>query len=659
MGGPADKFWPTFGTSAPFIGLGASCGDSGSLAAAVLNTYGIRCSSSIGGGLPNLDIKRMDAIQVIKLSLLEASANDGQIYEPIMNSDGTVEFLTIGGSDGLSGSDIYYEIQTGTYRESCGGVMITGAMPLGERKDVEWKPIWGDNKQIYDTTLLVNEHCLADDFSQQATIIFNDPHLDSSYEDGIDNLYEITKDNPYDHILGYARYIEWPGSDTDTDAVIKKEDSAKILLPLPAGTLGTLATRPLLDNMGVDNVGCYEAGGVSPEDVEKGVKVEIPSSFRYESVRETKVDKLQAILDVYVVGLEIADMRGVPPSPAEAANPSPEKGSAICTIKVRKSYKECFKLQKGTHYIVGYTGVDGDDKTPYIVFVDNSRTTDPIKIVGTGPTKFNVSPESIWQNNGSLTGEGLILPTGGTHGILVYSVFVSVLLETPSIVVYHPDGRGQRAKTIAESLTYWVAPLISVEKPRPIAFNGTIIDMTDGILDHDPTTTQDLSDTTYEQRLDEMQGNGMALTLSFLNEDQCVKLSGALFEYLNSGDSGGTESTFVCGPNSDVTLGGAGPNGSVINSISYSYQDSNSYTISVNTGPTILGDMSQIEGGPSPMRSEDISAVGTVIQDEGNHINYKVRMDGFGERIAVNLSHHIIRVGDKVACTVHNNPVES
>ena len=658
MAGAADKFWPTFGTSAPFAEV--VCDAGGSLAVDVLNNYGIPCNGGVGGSLPNLDIKRMDAIQVIKLSLLEASANDGQIYEPIMNSDGVVEFLAIGGSGGLSGGDIYYEIQTGTYREYCGGVMITGAMPLSERKDVEWKPIWeGGEKAVYDTTLLVNEHCLSDTFSQQATIVFNDPHLDSSYEDGIDNLYEITKDNPYDHILGYARFIDWPGAETDIDAVIKKEDTARILLPLPAGTLGTLALRPDLSNMGIDTVGCYETGGVTVSDVENGVKLDIPSTFRFESVRETKIDKFQSILDVYVIGTEIADMRGVPPSDADAANKSPEKGSAICTIKVRKSYKECFKLSKGTHYVVGYTGMDSEDKTPYIVFIDNTRTDDPLKILGTAPTKFNISPESVWENNGSSTGEGLILPTGGTHGILVSSIFVSVLLETPSIVVFHPDGSNRKAKTIAESLTYWVAPLVSIERPRPIAFNGDIIDMTESIIDHDPTTTQELTDTAYEQALDEMQGNGMALSLSFLNEGQCAVLSGALFEYLNSGDSGGTESTFVCGPGTDATLGGTGPNGGIINSISYSYQDSNSYTISVNTGPTILGDMSQIEGGPSPMRSEDISAVGTVIQDLGNHINFKVRMDGFGERIAVNLSHHIIRVGDKVACTIHNNPVES
>jgi hypothetical protein len=658
MAGAPDKFWPTFGTTSEFAEV--VCGDGGSLAAAVLSTYGIRCNSQIGGSLPNLDIKRMDAIQVIKLSLLEATANDGQIYEPIMSSEGVVEFVAVGAETGLSGGDIYYEIQTGSYKESCGGVMITGAMPLGQRKAVAWKPIWqGGPKQVFDTTLLVNEHCMTDAFSQQATIIFNDPHLDSQYEDGIDNLYNITKDNAYDHILGYARFIDWPGADTDKDAVIKKEDTAKILLPLPTGTLGTLAQRPDLDDMGYDNVGCYKDGGITVTDVESGVMIEIPQIFRYENIRGTKVDKLQSILDVYVVGIEIADMRGLPPSDPEACNMSPLKGSAICTIKVRKSFKECFKLERGKHYVVGYSGMDGGDKTPYIVFIDNSRTTDPIKIDGKGSTKFNISPESVWQNNGNSVGEALILPTGGTHGIMVSSVFVSVLLDTPSIVVYHPDGKNKKAKTIADELTYWVTPLVSVEMPRPIAFNGDILDMKSSILDHDPTTTQNLTDTPYELALDRMEGNGMALTLSFLNEGQCAKLSGALYSYLNSSNSGGTESTFVCGPDAEAFLGGSGPNGGIVNSITYSYQDSNSYTISVNTGPTILGDMSQVEGGPSPKKTEDISAVGTIIQDMGNHVNYKVRMDGFGERIAVNLSHHILRVGDKVSCTVHNNPVES
>jgi hypothetical protein len=650
-----EDFWATFGKSSEFQVV--ECDSGGSLASNVLSAYGIPCKSSIGGSLPNLDIKRMDAIQVIKLSLLEASASSGDIYEPVVDSDGVVDFIVAGSQGGISGQ-IYYEIQSGSYIESCGGVMVTGAMPLAKRKDVEWKPIWqGGTKEVYDTSMLVNEHCLSADFSQQATIVFNDPHLDSSYEDGIDNLYEINENNPFDHILGYAKYIEMDEQDRK-EAVVKKEDTAKIVLPLTTSTLGTLMKRPDLDNMSIADVRCYESGGTTPTDVEKGVKVEIPSSFRYENVRGTNVDKFHSIVDVYVVGLEINDMRGIPPSLSEAANKSPTKGSAVCTIRVNKSYQECFKLSKGTHYVVGYAG-DGAEKEPYIVFADNSRDKDPIEIKGEGPTPYVIAKDSAWTNNGVSTGQGLILPVGSTHGILVFEVFVSVILETPSIVVYHPDGKNRRAKTIADNLIYWVAPLVSVEEPRPVAFNGSLIDMSEGIVDHDPTTAQALTDTEYERALDTMTGNGMALSLSFLEGEQCATLSEALFAYLNSGGAGGIESTFVCGPGADAQIGGRGPGGGIVNSITYSYQDSNSYTISVNCGPTIVGDMAQIEGGPSPMRSEDISAVGTVIQDMGNHVNYKVRIDGYGERIAVNLSYPIIRVGDKVSCTIHNNPVES
>ncbi len=49
---------------------------------------------------------------------------------------------------------------------------------------------------------------------------------------------------------------------------------------------------------------------------------------------------------------------------------------------------------------------------------------------------------------------------------------------------------------------------------------------------------------------------------------------------------------------------------------------------------------------------------GTVIADLGNHIHYRVRIDGFGEQVAINCQSEVLRVGDKITCTVHNNPVE-
>jgi hypothetical protein len=151
-------------------------------------------------------------------------------------------------------------------------------------------------------------------------------------------------------------------------------------------------------------------------------------------------------------------------------------------------------------------------------------------------------------------------------------------------------------------------------------------------------------------------GGGMTLTLSFLDENQVVRLSGALYEYMNSGD--GVESTYVCGPNCDPDLGGTGPNGGIINSITYSYQDSNSYTVSVNCGPKLVGGMSQVTGGPSPKAAESFSAKGTIIQDMGNHVYFKVRVDGFKDVVAVNMTPTVLRTGDKVNVSIHNNPVE-
>ena len=72
----------------------------------------------------------------------------------------------------------------------------------------------------------------------------------------------------------------------------------------------------------------------------------------------------------------------------------------------------------------------------------------------------------------------------------------------------------------------------------------------------------------------------------------------------------------------------------------------------------MVGGLSTISAGPIMKQAEEVSARGTVIQDMGNHVYYKVRIDGFGDRIAINCCYNVIRVGDKVQCSVHNNPVE-
>lgn len=649
----ADEFWQGFGEDDG--GPRISCDDSGSLAKEVLDTFGIPCSDSAGGGLPGLDIKHMDALQVIKMSLLEEAADTNAIYEPMVNENGTVEFKEVG--SGRGPSDIYYEVQSGTYKERCSGVMVQGKNPMPIRKYAEWKAIWADGqKVIYDTGYMHNS-CVEGDYNQYATIVYDDPHLsDNGYNDGIDNLYNIM--NPWETLIGYAHYTSWPGHDRDKDAVINFSDSAKILIEIPTD-LGKVQKRPLASADLAEQASCFEGmGEVPPAD--DGVEVPLPNHFRFESVRKTTVDKFSGISGVYILGREIEDIRSGPFTNDVADQPSSE--NAKPWARITNNYDEIFTLESGKHYVVNYDNVLNGGN-PSIIFADNSRPLDPIETEYGGTLTFFVDPNCSYAINESgspvLQDTQTVLLTGGTSGILVKQIFVAVDLNTPSIVIYHPDGFNRRAREIAENFVYDVMPLVSYDEPPPIAFNGSLINQEDSVKDEDPTTAQNFSDTEYERALERMDaGGGMTLTLSFLNDSQCSRLSGALYDYMNSGT--GVESTYVCGPNCDAELGGAGPNGGVVNSIVYSYQDQNSYTISVNCGPTLVGgQMSQVDGGPSLKITETVNAKGTIIQDSGNNVYYKVSVDGIGDRIAVNMIPAVLRAGDKVSVAIHNNPVEA
>ena len=247
------------------------------------------------------------------------------------------------------------------------------------------------------------------------------------------------------------------------------------------------------------------------------------------------------------------------------------------------------------------------------------------------------------------------LPTSIDSGILVEQIWVVADLSMWSIKVHDPSGS---AKEIIDTLTYLISPLVETNEPAPVAFNGELLDLIDSIQDHDPTTAQNLEDTEFELALEEMAGGGgLTLSLSFLDEYDIETLSEVLYDYMNSGD--GQETTYVCGPNCTPKLGGYGPNDGIVNSITYSYSDNNSYTISISEGQKIQQDFAQISGVSVMKADEDVSSKGVIIQDMGNHIHFKVRIDGFGERIAINSCPEILRVGDKVSCTLHNVPVES
>ncbi len=659
-----EKFWENFSDGSGFVEVDCADAGQGSLAIRVLDAYSIPYSSSsayIGGELPNFDIKRMDAMQVIRQSLMEYSATEGGIWEPIVDSEGEVEFKNIGTYDSGIEGHIYYQVQTMAYREECKGVMITGGKPLITRKPLDWKPIWGNATPVIYKMDLATTNCMRDSFSQYATIVFPDPHMtDTAYDDGIDNLYEIL--TPYESIVGWVYKKEPPEALVTKDTEITYTASSEI--PIQIGGIGT--ETPYIGNLikqptypRGDQPACWSSIG-EEANYEDGVRVHIPPEFRFTSYRKTKVDTFVGISKVYVVGKDISNMMGWAKGD-KATSPAPTEEDTDVWVTINNSGETVYELTEGIQYTVAYDTDDDGYKIPYIVFADLSKRSDPTTY-GNGKDETGVVMNidrgcAHFDSTDNTKEEGTVLPLAETKGIWVKQIFVVAQLNTPSIVVFDPNGKDNKAMQIAEQMSYTVSPIVIVEEPNPVAFNGTLLDLQQSYQDHDPTTTQDFSDTQMELALDEMDAGGMSLTFSYLDGPQCATLSQSLYEYMNNLD--GIETAYVCDPECDPKLGGVGPAGGIINSIKYSYTDSGSYIISPNEGPRLIGGFSDVSGGPTAKAAESVSAEGIVIQDMGNHIYFKVRIDGFEERIAINCSPEIIRVRDRVSCSVHNNPVEA
>ena len=681
------NFWESYGDSSKLVEV--ECDDAargGSLAVHTLQTFNIPISSSsdTGGNLKNVDIKRMDAMAVINLSLLEATAREGlrrgEIFELIINSAGEAEFIIVG-QEAASLNDIYYQVQSDSYREECSGVLIYGGVTLPAWKELDWKPVWGEGedstKHPYDTTVMAT-NCMFSNYSTHVTITYDDPNLtNSTYNDGINNLYEV--ENPFDKIVGHVYFIHAPDSTIDTQINQANTCTVPIQLGLEwhdgnGPDMGILRPRPSVGEDATRWAECWAGTGANLGDeinfAADAVKIPLPDKMRFEDIRGTTVDKLVKIERILIIGQELSLLHTGATTDSTAAQENPNQENTVTVISMNDISLKVVELEEGKHYVIAYEIEDGV-KQPYVVFAKDARVNEP-KDYGMGSNyMFAASDETGYYQVGE-TGIGTIFPVAENKGYIVNQIWAMVALDSPCITVFDPafnddtaDGTTSLAKTIAETLEYVVAPIIVEEIPAPIVFSkgygAEVVDQIPSQPDTDPTTTQDFTDTPLEIIMDELAGGpGLEVTLSFLkDEDEAVLLDLVenLYELINEDY---VETTYVCGPNTEVGLGEKGPAGGIINNISYSYSDNGSYTISVNEGAKISGNFGGGGGptGPSFKVSESANMRGTVIDSIGNGMFFKVRIDGYGERVAINMANVFVRVGDVVSCSIHNNPVE-
>ena len=240
----------------------------------------------------------------------------------------------------------------------------------------------------------------------------------------------------------------------------------------------------------------------------------------------------------------------------------------------------------------------------------------------------------------------------------------------------HIPGGPPRAQVPNGAYGVTYRPIVIVDEPAPIAYASTdilqsidfqtglpgsrtlpaegIIDQANGIVDSDPTTTQDLSDSDLAILQDNTNGATIDITLPFATAEEAAEIAK---NFLALQREVVTTQSIILGPLSEPRLGQSLPNGAVINEINYSYSDSSQYLITVTAGPKYLT-AGSFQDSQYQLQTEEVTRDGLVLQDLGNGAEYIVRVEGIGEMVALSMVLDEITAGDKVSVKIFNNPVE-
>lgn len=263
---------------------------------------------------------------------------------------------------------------------------------------------------------------------------------------------------------------------------------------------------------------------------------------------------------------------------------------------------------------------------------------------------------SAWQPN--------LLGLSGL-GYAVNRMFIGWEVDRPSVSITDTNGD---ALSYAQSLRVRYAPIILTNLPAPVAYKhkteGTkILDQANTFYDSDPTTCQNVEDTDREKMDELSQGNVINVSFPFCEDGEaCALVAETIFNYMNYGDV--TTYSLTCGPDDNPQLGAmvqGFPSDLRIDSINYSFQDGSSYTVEVTLAPVFasIGSWSITN---TLKQTETVSRPAIVTWTAGDGTNYRVDVKGLGSFYAVNGvkgANRIYYVGDTVGVTLFNVPKEA
>jgi len=635
------------------------------------DVFGLQFNGDIvGSNLPAYDINNRDAYSMIQLSLAD-ELKDERIYECYADGEGNVHFYHINNTSADLGT-VYYSVETTTFRIPCDNVLVYGYDPPptrlindkydlftlvnGEDYNVEpgpgpdglsadgpWYYVYGD--------VFPNCGNFKEGWIEYNKIDWGDPKT-------IENTGLYNKYN-WEELITYAYNIQVPFFQGGSTSVKFMQTSTRIW-PLGLGYDGVVYTA------GVSDIsGAFEKESWI-EDPETNCRVPVNPTHSL-PLPYTDTEKFVSVKDIIIYGYKFDHIFYLHDKGADV-DPTPY---VMTTTKI----PDAIKLRRGTDYVVNDDGICrsaisffSNVKTKYAPFfakknafkyhihpqsviVDQTKVIDPSNPAVIGKLKDNISDANI----AAIYDEGPVFPLNeGQSGYLILEMYVLIEWDNPRM--HFTDERDEVTLANLKTIVVDVLPIIKRDAPAPIGHNGKLLDQTATMPDDDPTTYELWNLTSdYQQVFDSLEKGDIKVTLPFLNEEEAVAMSGFI-QRMKQEQINIPETVYVCGPDADPKLGDKTPDGGVVSDITYSYQDSSQYTITVQASSAWRDVGSGWNTSINMAKTERLNVEGVVISAAPNNSEFVVHCEKMGPMPCLNLTKEVIAQGDKVQVTIYNNP---
>lgn len=657
-------------------------------------------STDKGSKLPGYDIKSRDAYQMVQLSLATELAEDqGHLVECYADGDGIIHFYEIGETNSSVGSfQIFYSINTSTLSKPCDNVLVIGYDPPPKRYTGTSFDLFTFKNRIETGWSTAITQAITDDKDHGSYPFYHTwgdilgpeqcPYYREGYIEYGDTLFEqdlvlqklgITDPALFETVSTYIYKITVPWFKQASTDVKFASTTPKFIELKDADDnpdFGMLQERQWKTNVKYIASLCEET--------------QTTDSSRGKQLPRSNEKKFLGVRDVYIHGYKLKQIR----PDFFRNNDDIQSGGADFLIDLDSALAEPFRLSRGQDYVV----IDDPADRAYkrIIFSANIHP-DYINnfggsVGGTIKATVRVAPSSIYDPdtqgrkefvdlydpNNVITGilkdnetavnnqagstalppfnkDVTIFPMNeGQSGYVVEKIVVIYDWNNPCISVR--DEENSVTSLNLSLITVEVYPMINRDEKPPISWTSggqtELLDPLEVIPDYEVDTIQELDSTTYARAFTSLETGDIKITLPFLDDDQCQTVSEFIYNMQNEVIE---QTNYICSPDAEPVLGEL-IEGKTINSIDYSYQDGSQYLISVNAGPRWMG----ISGWDTSIyqnKTERIQLEGIVTGVDPTNVKCQVQIEQIGMMDCINTSKEILEKGDRVAVTIHNNPV--